>query len=137
MEAKTVGTKRPSPPGEDPNPRPSKRHAPLKPLPARSLSPSPCPTSIPKTSLQRMEEVLLQVERDQSKFAVDIKAMNLALDDTMRSHQTLGRAIKEMLKSMDGLVSFRDSWYQEVDEMRHLVRLGRRGIDLSDLRKED
>jgi len=84
-----------------------------------------------------VEEILLGVERDQDKFAFALKAMKLALDDNIKVQRTIQRVNAEMEVGIKEMTTFKEKWHEEVEEIKHLVRLGRNGFDLSDLKDKN
>jgi exonuclease VII small subunit len=133
------GTKRPRSPEEaDDDTRPIKRPFITSENPKTASPVTILPDTNPdrKSSLQYLEEILVRIERNQDKYARDLQAVERALDDSQKAQRLLERANKEVEMRVEGMKKHRNIWDEDVAEMRYLARLGRMGIDLSEVEEK-
>ena len=82
-----------------------------------------------------MEEILLQVVGEQDAFTWDIKALDWALDESKMAQRTLEKVNWDMERRLERMKEFHEMWHKDIATLTHLVRLGKRGRDLSDIKE--
>jgi uridine kinase len=83
-----------------------------------------------------MEELLFHAVRDREALRLDLRTLNLALDDNKRAQGTMERVNRTLERRVTALEHIMESWSDTLEEMRHLVRMGLDGKDLADLKKD-